>query len=51
VWWEAIPYVSREGEDNVKGRMVDVSVSGNGEVAAVVEWGGKRKGRRGVQGK
>ncbi|KAF8420031.1 hypothetical protein EV426DRAFT_252144 [Tirmania nivea] len=29
--------------------MVDVSISGNGEVAVVVEWGGERKGRRKVQ--
>ena len=49
-WWEAIPHVGREEEDNAKGRMVDVSVSGNGEVAVVVEWGGGWK-RRGVQGK
>ncbi|KAF8454510.1 hypothetical protein BGX38DRAFT_1267796 [Terfezia claveryi] len=50
VWWEAIPRVGREGEeDNVKGRMVDVSVSGNGDVAVVVEWGSEWQGRREVQ--
>ena len=52
VWWEAIPHVDgEEEEDDVKGRMVDVSVSGNGEVAVVVEWGSEYKEQRGVQGK
>lgn len=50
VWWEAISHVASENEqeDNAKGRIVDLSVSGNQEVAVVVEWGGHW---RGVQGK
>jgi len=51
VWWEAIPGVDTEEVSNVKGRMVDISVAGNGDVAVVMEWGGQEEWGGRIQGK